>query len=178
MLYFIFSHYNYSKLVCIPLNGIGFYFGIFTTGICIVVPSFYRIILFYICFLACKIFAYCPSTPIVLLHGINSEKKSMIPLQTNLHRICPNLYVHNAEIGNGFEDSFENLWKQVESFKENIYSDNNLRQGFHIIAHSQGGVVARAFIQLYNDTKHNFRVHKFITLGSPHRGVDGIPCLG
>ena len=83
--------------------------------------------------------------------------------------------VYNAEIGNGFEDSFENLWLQMESLKEDIYSKKYLKKGFHIIAHSQGGLVARAFIQRYNDNLKNFRVHKFITLGSPHRGVSGIP---
>ena len=120
----------------------------------------------------------CQSLPVVLLHGINSNKRSMVPLEENLHRVCPNLRVFNIEIGDGNRDSFRNLWKQLEMFRQQIIREPELKEGFHLIAHSQGGVTARGYVESYNkDSSSGFHVHTLITLGSPHRGVDGIPYL-
>ena len=118
---------------------------------------------------------HCDLTPIVLLHGVNGSAKSMIPIKENLEKKCSGLYVKNIEIGNGKKDSFKNLWMQIEEFKNTIYLDDKLKQGFHIIAHSQGGLITRGFIEMYNHSSSQYKVYIFITLGSPHRGVDGLP---
>jgi len=76
------------------------------------------------------------------------------------------------EVGNGKMDSwFMPINKQVEEFAKVVKSDPNLAKGFNIICHSQGGMLARAYIERYN----NPPVYNFITWSSPHAGVYGVP---
>ena len=116
-------------------------------------------------------------TPILLLHGINADKASMRGLQQRLEKVCAPTKVFNIELGNGRLNSFTNLWNQAEQLRHAIEALPELSNGFDLIAHSQGGLVARAYIETYERDDQSFKVRLFITLGSPHRGVDGIPFL-
>ncbi len=63
------------------------------------------------------------------------------------------------------------MYDQVEWLRRDLEEDPKLKDGFHMIAHSQGGLVGRYYIERYN----NPRVHTYISLGSPQRGIFGTP---
>jgi len=78
----------------------------------------------------------------------------------------------NVEIGDGFFDSaLIDMNEQVSIFAGIVASDPNLKDGFNLICHSQGGLIGRGFIERYNSPP----VYNFITWASPHQGVYGCP---
>ncbi len=109
--------------------------------------------------------------PIVLISGLNADYTDMQPTQDYINKYLPGTYVKKADIGLGKITSFWNMYDQAAWLAQELYEDPQLRNGCNIIAHSQGGLVARYFIQRYNHP----RVDTFITMGSPHQGVFGAP---
>lgn len=64
----------------------------------------------------------------------------------------------------------ENILEQIDSFFgdfDKIFEDHP--EGIHLLGYSQGGLLARSFLQFYN--KHN--VKTFISLSSPQAGQYG-----
>ena len=109
--------------------------------------------------------------PIVLVHGVLADKYAMQPTIKYIKKHMPGTYVRNVIIGEGRLASFANMYDQARWLAEEVQGDAKLKNGFNLIAHSQGGLVARYYIERYNKP----RVHNFITWGSPHRGVFGMP---
>jgi palmitoyl-protein thioesterase len=109
--------------------------------------------------------------PIVLVHGIFSDKHTMIPAKKLIKKYLPNTYVKIVTLGEGKLTSFFNMHDQVTWLKNELESDKNLTDGCIIIAHSQGGLVARYFIEKYN----NPRVYVYISWGAPECGIFGSP---
>lgn len=109
--------------------------------------------------------------PIVLVAGINADHVNMEPMAELIKKHLPGVYVKNLQIGLGKITSFWNMHDQAEWLAHALYDDYNLRNGCNIIAHSQGGLTARYFVQRYNYP----RVYNYISLGSPQRGIEGIP---
>ena len=106
-------------------------------------------------------------TPIVVLHGILSAASNMNIfsdwLETTFQR-----QVFNLEIGNGEETSlFVPMKTQLHELCETIYAIDELREGFHFIGMSQGGLLARGYVEQCN----HYPVLNLITLVSPHGGV-------
>lgn len=63
--------------------------------------------------------------------------------------------------------SLENAWGQIESISEQMKEIfDNHPDGVHLLGYSQGGLMARAFLQFYSDHK----VKNFISLSSPQAG--------
>ncbi|KAL0244427.1 hypothetical protein GEMRC1_008511 [Eukaryota sp. GEM-RC1] len=112
-------------------------------------------------------------TPIVTLHGIVDTASSMDELVDLISKhYNPDVYIHNAEIGNGFWDSIlKPCWDQVDLLHDRLKSDSKLSDGFHAIAHSQGSLLMRGYIMKYNDPP----VLSFTSLAGPQNGVFGIP---
>lgn len=109
--------------------------------------------------------------PVVLVHGIFSDTDDMRPIEAMIEKYMPGTYVKNVQIGLGKITSFWNMYTQGEWLSAEIQSDPELANGFNIIAHSQGGLVARYYVERYNEPK----VHNLITWGTPHMGVYGTP---
>jgi len=79
----------------------------------------------------------------------------------------PGIYVKNMEIGDGFLSSlFQFLPSQVDEFAAKVKADPQLSRGFNLVAHSQGGLIGRAFIERYNSPP----VYNFLTWATPHGG--------
>ena len=114
---------------------------------------------------------FTKNLPIVLVHGIFSDKHAMIPVEKHIQQHIPNVYVKNIQLGLGKLTSFFNMYDQTRWLKEELESDENLQDGCIMIAHSQGGLVARHFIEQYN----NPRVYVYISWGSPQAGIFGSP---
>lgn len=112
---------------------------------------------------------YLP-TPIVLLHGITSDTSELAPVEAWLKSRLPNK-VYNIEIGNGKRNSlFKTMDWQLKELCLAIYAIPQLEDGFHFIGMSQGGLLARGYVQRCN----RFPVRNLITWVSPQAGVYGI----
>lgn len=107
--------------------------------------------------------------PIVLLHGITSDKTELTSVANWLIEKLPN-NVYNIEIGNGKMDSiFKTMDWQLNELCYQIYNIPELENGFHFIGMSQGGLLARGYVERCN----KFPVINLITWVSPHAGVFG-----
>lgn len=110
--------------------------------------------------------------PVILVSGIAADDNGMNPLIEMIKQnISPDMYVKHYIIGTGKISSFKPVKSQAKELAQDIFNDPELRDGFNILAHSQGGLLARYFVERYN----NPPVYNYIALGSPQRGVSGIP---
>ena len=108
--------------------------------------------------------------PIVLLHGILSNKTELTPVADWLMDNLPNK-VYNIDIGTGKPDSiFKPMDWQLNELCSTIYSIPELANGFHFIGMSQGGLLARGYVERCN----KYPVINLITWVTPHAGVYGI----
>jgi len=107
------------------------------------------------------------SKPVVVLHGLESSIEKMVPLcewiEDNFNR-----KVINIEIGNGEKTSlYTPLPEQLDELCDIIYNNKALENGFDFIGISQGGLLARGYVEQCND----YPVYNLITLVSPHGGA-------
>jgi palmitoyl-protein thioesterase len=110
------------------------------------------------------------SYPIVLLHGIMSDKTELEPVANWLMDNLLNK-VYNIDIGNGKANSiFKTMDWQLNELCNTIYSLSELEHGFHFIGMSQGGLLARGYVEHCN----KYPVINLITWVTPHAGVCGI----
>jgi palmitoyl-protein thioesterase len=108
--------------------------------------------------------------PIVLLHGILSDKTELKPVANWLIENLPNK-VYNIDIGSGKPDSiFKPMDWQLNELCYTIYSIPELENGFHFIGMSQGGLLARGYVERCN----KYPVINLITWVTPHAGVYGM----
>jgi palmitoyl-protein thioesterase len=110
---------------------------------------------------------YTENYPVVVLHGLESSSREMEPLcdwlETTFHR-----RVYNMEIGNGEKTSmYTSLSDQLDELCVSIYTLPELRKGFDFIGISQGGLLARGYVERCN----SYPVRNLITLVAPHGGV-------
>jgi palmitoyl-protein thioesterase len=107
--------------------------------------------------------------PIVLLHGITSDKTELTGVANWLMENLPNK-VFNLEIGNGkFDSLFKPMSWQLSELCNTIYNIPDLEKGFHFIGMSQGGLLARGYVEKCN----KYPVKNLITWVTPHAGVYG-----
>ncbi len=113
----------------------------------------------------------CPHLPVVVASGVGAGPDGMLPLIALVKKhMTPNVHVvhvnHQSRI-----TSAEDMFTQGEKIAKALADDPLLANGFNVLAHSQGGLATRYFLQRYN----NPPVYNYISLGSPQRGVCGIP---
>ena len=118
-----------------------------------------------------SLFITAKNLPIVLVHGLFSNAAAMAPAAQHIEKYLPGTYVKNIHLGEGRITSLFNMHDQVQWLKEEMEADEQLQGGCIIIAHSQGGLVARYFIEKYN----NPRVYVYIAWGTPQAGIFGAP---
>ena len=105
--------------------------------------------------------------PIVVLHGIVSNVEK-IQIFSDWVEYAFKRKVFNVEIGDGQITSlFMPLDKQLDILCKNIYAEPTLQDGFDFIGISQGGLLARGYVQRCNA----FPVRNLINLVSPNGGV-------
>ena len=105
--------------------------------------------------------------PIVVLHGILSSEQNMEPFSNWLEESF-DTKLFNIEIGNGKKTSlFTSMNNQLNELCETIYTIPELKNGFHFIGMSQGGLLARGYVEKCN----KYPVLNLITMVSPHGGV-------
>lgn len=108
----------------------------------------------------------------ILVHGIASSKNEMVDLENYLK--SQHIETHNIEIGNGELTSiFMPLNEQCSILAEhikNIYKENKENQ-INIIAISQGGLLARCYVEKYTHLPEYPKVNALLTMGTPHMGI-------
>mgnify|MGYP005990548755 FL=1 len=105
--------------------------------------------------------------PVVILHGLESSSEKMIPLCDWINDTFSRKVI-NIEIGNGEKTSlYTPLPEQLTELCNTIYNNKELEKGFDFIGISQGGLLARGYVEQCN----NYPVHNLITLVSPHGGA-------
>jgi palmitoyl-protein thioesterase len=111
--------------------------------------------------------------PVVLVHGIASDINEMNEVEdwlkgNNIQKI------YKLEIGNGVQDSvIMPMNKQLDILCKSIYNISELANGFNILGLSQGGLLARGYVEKCN----YYPVANLITWGTPHQGVFGFSFL-
>lgn len=110
--------------------------------------------------------------PIVLMHGILSDTTKMEPV-ANWLRENTGAVVLPIEIGNGKQDSAAlTMPDQLARFCQSIRDNQEvLADGFNMIGISQGGLLARGYVQRCAD----FPMRNLITWVTPHGGVYPYP---
>lgn len=113
-------------------------------------------------------FTSCKYVPVVIMHGLNSYKEIWEEYYVPwLERDFPEMYVKVLEVGNGLKESiFYNFDDYVDQIAADLKNDPELKDGFTFMGHSQGGLVARAYIEKCNDPP----ALQFISLSSPQAG--------
>jgi len=114
--------------------------------------------------------------PVVLIHGILDTNKSMTHMRQVIEQTYPGIYVIGLNIGSyEWPDSlFFSMNKQVKIACEKIKSDPHLAgQYINILGVSQGGLIARGYMERCNDPP----VTNFISWVSPQGGQFGVPTL-
>ena len=131
-------------------------------------PASFSLILYLFMFwLAITLAITDPLLPVVVLHGIASSQANMQGLVDWLGREF-SLKVYNLEIGNGEKTSlYSPLTVQLSQLCATIYGMPGLKAGFNFIGMSQGGVLARGYVERCNA----YPVATLITLVAPHGGV-------
>jgi triacylglycerol esterase/lipase EstA (alpha/beta hydrolase family) len=71
------------------------------------------------------------------------------------------IYDGIGSIFHSMDDQLEALAKQVDHVKQKM----NITE-FNFVCHSQGSLLCRAYLQMYEHTCHNY-----ISLAAPHMGV-------
>lgn len=121
----------------------------------------------------CLFLCLCPTSsgdagllPVVILHGYSASASNLQSVDDYLTSF--GLDVYNIEIGNGVLDSmFMPVWRQLLIFNDNIKQIPQLRDGFNMVCMSQGAVICRGYIEMFN----NPPVRRFISWVGPHGGV-------
>ena len=104
--------------------------------------------------------------PVVLMHGIASDKTNMNDMQNWLQDTF-NLTVFNVDIGDGYDTSVNTpMMQQTQLLCQVLAHIPELAGGFNFIGMSQGGLLARSYTEMCN----NPPVYNLITLVSPHGG--------
>ena len=107
------------------------------------------------------------SIPVVVLHGVASSASKMLLFSSWISETF-NRTVFNLEIGNGESTSlYSPMPLQLEMLCNTIYNIDELQAGFDFIGMSQGGLLARGYVEQCN----KYPVLNLITLVSPHGGV-------
>jgi len=106
------------------------------------------------------------------MHGLLASSEAMSHAEAWIKQDFPGIYILNVEVGNGRQDSlFMDIDQQVMLLTKAIQSDPNLKKGFNLIGHSQGGLLSRAYIERCNDPP----VYNFLSWAGPHAGQFGVP---
>jgi len=115
--------------------------------------------------------AFADPYPVVLLHGITSDKTELSGVANWLmERLPAGRKIFNLEIGNGKRNSlFKTMDWQLTELCYTIYNMPELEQGFHFIGMSQNELLTRGYVERCN----RFPVRNLITWVSPNAGVYG-----
>lgn len=102
----------------------------------------------------------------IVLYGSSLNGKGMEPTAAFIKKyLGEQIYTKNIPAQPG------TVLQQAEQFRKEIETDPLLRNGFIVITHSYAGLAIRYYLERYN----NPRILTYISYGTPHQGVFGLP---
>ncbi|XP_063705214.1 palmitoyl-protein thioesterase 1 [Culicoides brevitarsis] len=121
-----------------------------------------------------------PVLPIVLWHGMGDTccfPFSLGHFKKTLEAEIPNVYVRSIEIGGNIFKDFESGYfihpmHQLDQVCESLTKDPKLKNGFHAVGFSQGGLFLRT---LQQNCPGPLPMRNLISFGGPQQGVFGLP---
>lgn len=125
--------------------------------------------------LALAVFGVYGRTPVVLLHGMLSTNGSMAAVARWVNESFPGTYVLNIDTGSSLGSVLTDLNSMCALVAKIIRGDARLRNGFHGIGHSQGGLLMRCYVERYTHLPGYPRVRNLISWMGVQNGVFGIP---
>jgi len=111
--------------------------------------------------------------PVVFMHGLgdSGSNKGMQSLAQSVMDTYPGSYSVAVNVANGLSSYTEDIGKQVDDLAAAVRADPKLAKGFNLAGLSQGGLIARAYAQVYNDPP----VHLLMSLCGTQEGVGDCP---
>lgn len=117
---------------------------------------------------------YVQSTfPVVVLHGINDSCQGWMNDLSNFLATSLNVYSSCIESGANDRSIFQSIAKQSKLACELIKANDNYKEGFNIVAVSQGSLIARYIIEKCD---MQGQVKTYASIGGPQMGIAKIPC--
>jgi len=119
--------------------------------------------------------------PVLMMHGIGMSPNQgtyhdFVQITSWIQKYHPGTIAIPLDFNNGIP-SQQPLWnqtRQLVSFIQSIVSNNSsFRNGFHLIGHSQGGLLTRSFLE--NADWHN--VDSYISIAGVQMGYYGLSIL-
>eukprot|EP00658_Telonema_sp_P-2_P011470 TRINITY_DN1437_c0_g1_i2.p1 TRINITY_DN1437_c0_g1~~TRINITY_DN1437_c0_g1_i2.p1 ORF type:complete len:288 (-),score=71.38 TRINITY_DN1437_c0_g1_i2:361-1224(-) len=111
--------------------------------------------------------------PVVIMHGMNNNvhgyQKNVVAIQAKY----PGIYVTSLNVYNDASSMLTHMDKQIAAVAQAIRADPNLKHGFNFYGESQGALLARAYVTLYNDPP----VYNLVGLNGPQAGVGECPSV-
>ena len=110
-------------------------------------------------------------TPVVMMHGINGAASDYDAIVAGLRKVHPGQRLHVIRLYEKLS-SFEPLWNQVPRIADDIRNATAAFGGrYHLLCHSQGGIVCRALAE----TMEDHRIDHFVSMAGVQQGIRGIP---
>eukprot|EP00301_Raphidiophrys_heterophryoidea_P023813 c7545_g1_i1.p1 GENE.c7545_g1_i1~~c7545_g1_i1.p1 ORF type:complete len:401 (-),score=100.41 c7545_g1_i1:111-1280(-) len=111
--------------------------------------------------------------PVVFMHGLgdSGHNKGMQSLAQSVMTTYPGSYAVSVDVADGLSSYTEDIGKQVDDFAAVVKADPKLAKGFNLAGLSQGGLIARAYAEVYNDPP----VHLLMSLCGTQDGVGDCP---
>ena len=103
--------------------------------------------------------ALCNAYPTIIMHGIASNKHQLEEFSEELSKEInlSDSKIYNMEIENGkWTSVFMNLNRQCMIFSENINKLNITEEKINLIGFSQGGLIARCYLEKYSHKINSF----------------------
>ena len=109
--------------------------------------------------------------PVVIMHGMNNNENGYEKNVNAIKAQYPGIYVHSLAVYDDASSILTHMDKQLAAVNDAIISDLNLVNGFNFYGESQGALLARAYVTVYNKPP----VYNLIALNGPQDGVGECP---
>jgi len=115
-------------------------------------------------------------TPVVFLHGMGDagSNPGMQSLCQTARDSYPGMYVVCANVANDLSSITTPLAEQIEEFARSVQADPKLKDGFHAVGLSTGGLVLRGYVETKSH-EASPPIKRLISVCAPHAGIAACP---
>jgi len=112
-------------------------------------------------------------TPVIFMHGLGGSDKDGEVLGDLIQQQHPGQPFYSLNVDNG-DDSFKSIVVQVRDVIDTIQTlidmhPDQFANGFHLVGHSQGGIITRGVVE----GGDNFKIRNYVSLAGVQAGVYG-----